>query len=159
VLQGLIVLAPPTHQRGVSMITTFADPFDALLSLQRELESRFASDWLEDTTTSRGPFPPINVFQQGDDILALMELPGIDKNELQIQAKANTIRISGKKRVEYANDVSVHRRERVSGDFDRTLSLPIQVDPGRIQAEYRDGLLALFLPRADSDKPRSIKIK
>jgi HSP20 family protein len=140
------------------MITAFADPFDALLSLQRELESRFASDWLEGTTTSRGPFPPINVFQQGDDILALMELPGIDKNELQIQAKANTIRISGKKRVDYSNE-SVHRRERVSGDFDRTLSLPIQVDPDRIRAEYCDGLLALFLPRADGDRPRSIKIK
>jgi HSP20 family protein len=139
------------------MITAFADPFDALLSLQRELESRFASDWLEGTTTSRGPFPPINVFQQGDDILALMELPGIDKNELQ--TKANTIRISGKKRVDYSNDVSVHRRERVSGDFDRTLSLPIQVDPDRIRAEYCDGLLALFLPRADGDRPRSIKIK
>jgi HSP20 family protein len=110
-------------------------------------------------TTSRGPFPPINVFQQGEDILALMELPGIDKNELQIQAKANTIRISGKKRVDYSNDVSVHRRERVSGEFDRTLSLPVQVDPDRIRAEYRDGLLALFLPRAESDKPRSIKLK
>jgi HSP20 family protein len=141
------------------MITTFADPFDALLSLQRELELRLASDWLEGTTTSRGPFPPINVFQQGEDILALMELPGIDKNELQIQAKANTIRISGKKRVDYSNDVSVHRRERVSGEFDRTLSLPVQVDPDRIRAEYRDGLLALFLPRAESDKPRSIKLK
>jgi HSP20 family protein len=61
--------------------------------------------------------------------------------------------------VDYSNDVSVHRRERVSGEFDRTLSLPIQVDPDRIKAEYRDGLLALFLPRAESDKPRSIKLK
>ena len=141
------------------MITTFADPFDALLSLQRELEARFASDWLSDMTASRGPFPPINLFQQGDDILALMELPGVDKNDLQIQAKGNTIRISGNKRVDYANEASMHRRERVSGEFDRTLSLPVQFDPDRIRAEYRDGLLALFLPRAESDKPHSIKIK
>jgi HSP20 family protein len=141
------------------MITAFADPFDALLSLQRELDARFASDWLSDMTTSRGPFPPINVFQQGDDVLALMELPGVDRDDLQIQAKANTIRISGKKRVEYANEASVHRRERVSGEFDRTLSLPVQFDPDRIRAEYRDGLLAVFLPRAESDKPHSIKIK
>ena len=53
----------------------------------------------------------------------------------------------------------MHRRERVSGEFDRTLSLPVQVDPDRIKAEYRDGLLAVFLPRAESDKPHSIKIK
>jgi HSP20 family protein len=138
---------------------TFADPFDALLSLQQALEARLASDWLHDLTTSRGPYPPINVFQQGDDILAIMELPGVDKNDLQIQAKANTIRISGKKTADYANGASVHRRERVSGEFDRTLSLPVEIDPDGIKAEYRDGLLALFLPRAGSDKPRSIKIK
>lgn len=141
------------------MITAFADPFDALLSLQRELDARFASDWLSEMTTSRGPFPPINVFQQGDDILALMELPGVDRDDLQIQAKGNTIRISGKKHVDYANEASVHRRERVSGEFDRTLSLPVQFDADRIRAEYRDGLLAVFLPRAESDKPHSIKIK
>jgi HSP20 family protein len=52
----------------------------------------------------------------------------------------------------------VHRRERVSGEFDRTLSLPVELDPNGIKAEYRDGLLALFLPRAESDKPRSIKV-
>jgi HSP20 family protein len=141
------------------MITGFADPFDALLSLQRELESSYASDWLQDTTTSRGPFPPINVFQKGDDILAIIELPGIDKNNLQIQAKENTIRISGKKAIEYPEGVSVHRRERVWGEFDRTLSIPVQLDPDGIKAEYRDGILALFLPRAESDKPRAITIK
>ena len=109
------------------MITTFADPLDALLSLQRELEARFASDWLHDLTASRGPFPPVNVFQQGDDILAIMELPGIDKDQLQIQAKANTIRVSGTKAVDYSDGASVHRRERVSGEFDRTFSLPVQI--------------------------------
>jgi HSP20 family protein len=141
------------------MITTFANPFDALLSLQRELEARLASDWLHDLTTSSGPFPPINVFQQGDDILAIIELPGVDKDDLQIQAKANTIRISGRKNVGYSDGASVHRRERVSGQFDRTLSLPVEINPNGIKAEYRDGLLGLFLPRAESDKPRSIKVK
>jgi HSP20 family protein len=144
---------------GADMITAFTDPFDALLSLQRALEARLASDWLRDATTSRGPFPPVNVFQQGEDILAIVELPGVDKDDLQIQAKENTIRISGKKSVNYQQGVSVHRRERVSGEFDRTLSIPVQVDPDGIKAEYRDGLLALFLPRAESDKPRTIKVK
>jgi len=141
------------------MITAFADPFDTLLNLQRALEASYASDWLQDLTTSRGPFPPMNVFQQGDDILVIIELPGMDKNNLQIQAKENTIRISGKKAVDYPGGVSVHRRERISGEFDRTLSIPVQLDPDRIKAEYRDGILALFLPRAESDKPRTITIK
>jgi HSP20 family protein len=157
---GLIVLRPDNDSSvGCSMISTFADPLDALLSLQRELEARFASDWLHNLTTSRGPFPPINVFQQGEDILAIMELPGIDKNDLEIQVKANTIRISGQKNVGYSDEASVHRRERVSGEFDRTLSLPVQFDPDRIKAEYRDGVLALYLPRAESDKPHTIKVR
>jgi HSP20 family protein len=140
------------------MITAFADPFDALFNLQRALEGRLASDWLQDQTTSQGPFPPINVFQQGDGILAVIELPGIEKDSLNVQAKENTIRIAGKKAITYPEGVSVHRRERMSGEFDRTLSLPVQLDPDRIKAEYRDGILALLLPRFERDKPRSIKI-
>jgi len=140
------------------MIATFADPFDALFNLQRALEGRLASDWLHDQTTSQGPFPPINVFQQANDILAIIELPDVDKDSLNVQAKENTIRIAGKKFITYPDDVSVHRRERMSGEFDRTLSLPVHLDPDRIKAEYRDGILALFLPRSEQDKPRSIKI-
>ena len=140
------------------MTTAFADPFEMLFNLQRELEARYASDWLQDQTASRGPFPPINVFQQGEDLLAIIELPGIDKDHLEIQAKENTIRISGKKAVAYPDDVSVHRRERVSGEFDRTLSLPLNLDADKIKAEYRDGILALFLPRAETEKPRTIRV-
>ena len=144
---------------GAAMITAFSDPFEALFNLQRALDAHLASDWLRDTTTSKGPYPPVNVFQQDDSFVAIVELPGVNKNELQIQAKENTIRIGGKKVIDYAQNASVHRRERVSGEFDRTLTLPIQIDPDGIKAEYRDGVLALFIPRAESDKPRTIKIK
>jgi HSP20 family protein len=140
------------------MMTAFADPYDALLSLQRELEARLSSEWLQDRTTSGGPFPPINLFQQGYDILVIVELPGIDKSDLEIQAKDNTIRISGKKSLQYPDRVSVHRRERMFGEFDRTLTVPVNLDPDRVKAEYRDGILALFLPRAETDKPRTVKI-
>src|SRR3954469_25175942 len=143
--------------RSQFMNTAYADPFDALFNLQRSLEARTGSEWLQNQTASQGPFPPINVFAQGDEILAIVELPGVDKNDLQIQAKENTIRISGKKIANYPVG-SVHRRERVSGEFDRTLSLPVQLDPDSIKAEFRDGVLALFLPRAEQEKPRTIKI-
>ena len=140
------------------MVTTFVDPFEVLFNLQRALEARLASDWLQNQTTSQGPFPPINVFQQGGDLLAIIELPGIDKSTLQIEAKENTIRIAGKKTVSYPDGVSVHRLERVAGAFDRTISLPVQLESDRIKAEYRDGILALFLPRSERDKPRTIAI-
>ena len=134
------------------------DPFDALFDFQRALDSRLESDWLQGATAGTGAFPPINVFQQGDNLVAILELPGVNKNELEIQAKDNTIRISGKKVIAYEGGVSLHRRERHSGMFDRTLTVPIQIDADRIKAEYRDGVLALFIPRAEGDKPRTIAI-
>ena len=136
----------------------FIDPFEALFSLQRALDARRESDWLQDQTASQGPFPPINVFQQGSDLLAIIELPGVEKSSLQIEAKDNTIRIAGKKVVSYPDGVSVHRRERVAGEFDRTLSLPVQLETDAIKAEFRDGILALFLPRSERDKPRTIAV-
>jgi HSP20 family protein len=52
----------------------------------------------------------------------------------------------------------VHQRERLTGAFDRTLTVPTQIDTNGIKAEYRGGILALFLPGAESDKPRTIRI-
>jgi HSP20 family protein len=140
------------------MTIPYSDPLDVLLGLQRALEARLESDWLRDATTSMGPFPPINVFQQGQDFVAIIELPGINKDHLQIQAKENAIRIAGKKSADYEENASVHRRERIAGEFDRTLTVPVQIAPDGIKAEYRDGILALFIPAAESAKPRSIKI-
>jgi HSP20 family protein len=133
-------------------------PLDALFDLQRALEARLDSNWLDGSTAGTGAFPPINVFQQGDNLLAVLEVPGVDKSDLQIQAKGNAIRISGKKAISYSEGVSVHRRERSAGRFDRTLTVPMQIDADAIKAEYRDGVLALLIPRAESDKPRTVPI-
>jgi HSP20 family protein len=133
-------------------------PLNALFDLQSALEAHLESDWLRSGTAGTGAFPPINVFQQGDNLVAILELAGVSKNDLDIQAKGNTIRVSGKKAVSYPQGNSLHRRERLSGTFDRTLTVPMQINPEGIKAEYRDGVLALFIPRADSDKPRAISI-
>jgi len=140
------------------MTPSFSDPFAAMLALQRALDSRLESDWMEGGTAGVGGSPPINIFQQGDDFVAIIELPGIDKNDLQIEAKETAIRISGKKTANYDENASMHRRERLFGAFDRTISLPLQIDADAIRAEYREGVLALFIPRAASEKPRTIRI-
>lgn len=133
-------------------------PLDALFDLQKALEARLDSDWLRGATGGAGAFPPINVFRQGDSLVAILEVPGVNKDDLEIQAKDNTIRIYGKKTIAYPEGVSLHRRERLTGSFDRTLTVPMQIDTDGIKAEYRDGVLALFIPRAESDKPRTIRI-
>jgi HSP20 family protein len=131
---------------------------DTLFDLQRALDASLESDWLRTGTAGAGAFPPINVFQQGDTLVAILEIAGVNKDDLDIQAKDNAIRISGRKDIAYPQGVSVHRRERLTGAFDRTLTVPMQIDTSGIRAEYRDGILALFLPRAESDKPRTIRI-
>jgi HSP20 family protein len=140
-------------------MNNFNDPFEALFAIQRALDSRRASDWMGTSTSGIGSFPPINIFQRGEDFVAIVEVPGVEKDSLEIEAKENTIRISGRKTIKYDEGASMHRRERVSGAFDRTLSVPIQIDPDAITAEFGDGVLSLFIPRAESDKPRTIKIK
>jgi HSP20 family protein len=136
------------------MMSSYNDPFDALFALQRALDARLASDWMGAGTAARGSYPPVNFFQQGDDFVLVVELPGV----ANIEAEENATRIAGKKEVKYQEDASVHRRERIRGVFDRTIAIPIQIDPDRIRAEYRDGVLALFIPRAELEKPRTIKI-
>lgn len=140
------------------MLTRPNDPFQTLLDLQRALQARRASGWLRDATTSGGAFPPINMFQKGDDFVAIIELAGIDKSELDIQAKDNTVRVAGKKTALHPEGVSTHRRERVEGSFDRTIQLPFHIDADDIKAEYRNGILALFIPRKEEDKPKKVAI-
>jgi hypothetical protein len=87
------------------------------------------------------------------------EVPGISKSDLDIQVKGRTVRLSGVKSVKYAEKASLHRRERLAGRFDRSVTLPIEIDPDGVTAECQDGILALSLPRAERDKPRSIKLR
>ena len=101
----------------------------------------------------------MNVFRKGDDFIIITEVPGIKKSDLQVQVKGNTIRLSGAKAVTYPDKAGVHRRERLSGRFDRALTLPVEINADAVKAECRDGILALYLPRAERDKPRSVQVQ
>jgi HSP20 family protein len=139
-------------------MAVFLDPFDALSSLQRALDTFRASEWLGASPSGGGAYPPLNVFRKGDDFLVIAELPGVQKSDLEIQVKSNTLRLAGNKAVAYSDKTSLHRRERLAGRFDRTVSLPVEINADGVKAEYRDGVLALLLPRAERDKPKSIPI-
>jgi HSP20 family protein len=140
------------------MAFVFTDPFETLLNFQQALDQLRASAWLEAGLSGQGAFPPLNVFRKEHDIVVIAEVPGVKKDDLSIEAKGNTIRIAGTKRIASADGTSVHRRERRSGRFDRTVTLPIEIDAESIKAECRDGILAVFLPRVERDKPRAIAI-
>jgi HSP20 family protein len=140
------------------MATVFADPFDALLQFQQALDSFRTSGWLSAGPSARGAYPPINIFRKGDDLVAIAEVPGIQKSNLEIQVVGRTIRIAGSKAVEYGEKAALHRRERLAGRFDRAFTVPVEIDADRVKAESRDGILALYLPRAVRDTPTTIAV-
>ena len=137
----------------------FSDPFDALFQIQQALDANRTSSWLGSSPSGSGAFPPLNVFRKGDDIVVITEVPGIPKSDLQIQVKGNTIRITGAKTVQYSDQVALHRRERLAGRFDRAITVPVEIDADQVKAECRDGILALYLPRAERDKPKAITVE
>jgi HSP20 family protein len=136
----------------------FPDPFSTLPGLQEALEAFRRSGWLQSSPSGGGSYPPLNIFRKGDDLVLIAEVPGIGRSDLDLQIKGNTVRLSGTKAVKYGENASLHRRERLAGRFDRSVTLPVEIDPDGVKAECHDGILALFLPRAERDKPRSIKI-
>ncbi len=132
--------------------------FDTLLSLQQALDSYRTSGWLDSRLSGGGAYPLINVFRKGDDFALIAEVPGVRKGDLDIQVKGSTVRIAGGKVVDYPKEAALHRRERLAGRFDRAISLPVEIDPERVQAECRDGVLAVLVTRAERDKPKTIKV-
>lgn len=140
------------------MFRRYSNPFDTLLSVQKALDAARRSDYFEYHTSNRGTYPFINLFQDGYDTILTAEIPGVKKEDINIEVKNNLIRISGKRTVGYPEKSSVHRMERQDIDFDRTLKLPARVDANQIHADYKNGVLKVVLPRVEADKPKMIKV-
>ena len=141
------------------MLIRTGNPLQGLANLQQSLANIAGTDtWFTDSTSNRSGFPPINIFQNGDDYVLVAEIPGIKKEDVDIQVHRNRVRIAGEKKSKYGDKVSVHRSERLFGAFDRTFTTPFQIDPDNVRAEYKDGILALSLSPAEADKPRSINV-
>jgi HSP20 family protein len=140
------------------MLTRLLDPFQSLVDLQRTLDALSGNDWFGAGTAGRGAYPLVNVFEQGGDYVVVVELPGVRKEEMDIEVRANELRLTGHRAPLFGENISVHRQERSSGRFDRTVTFPVDIDPDNIKAEYRDGMLAVFVPRSPAHKPRTISI-
>ncbi|HWR68442.1 MAG TPA: Hsp20/alpha crystallin family protein [Desulfomonilia bacterium] len=104
-------------------------------------------------------FPPLNIHSGDEDVIITSEIPGIDPADVELTVTGDTLSIKGtRKPHEVKEGETWHRRERGSGDFFRTVQLPFNVDAGKVQAEYVNGVLRIVLPRAEADKPRKISV-
>ena len=104
--------------------------------------------------------PPVDIFQTGEHELVLKaELPDMSREDIAINIENFVLTINGEKKV--ASDVKeeqYHHVERRYGTFSRSFSLPTTVDPSRVSAEYKNGVLTVRLPLREEAKPRSIKV-
>jgi HSP20 family protein len=105
-------------------------------------------------------WPRINLRGDADHIYVEALLPGIEPEKIDMNVLGNTLTLSGERPAAVAdrNGRTWHRRERGTGKFLRTIELPVEIDPDKVKAEYRNGLLRVTLPKAEVAKPKKISI-
>jgi HSP20 family protein len=146
----------------MSMI--WKDPSEALMPL-REAVNRLFEDsfiWPGRLEAFTGRTFPVDVYETKDQQGYVVEasLPGAKPEDISITAIGDTLTISyatkGEEKVEKPNYV---RRERYEGELRRTISLPTQIDPEKVQATYEHGVLKLVVPKVEAAKPKQISVK
>lgn len=127
--------------------------------LQREMNRLFDSTHLNRSGASVD-FPSINVWTKVDTGQVITaELPGINPEELDIKVIGETLTISGSRTIpEQGEENQYHRQERGYGNFVRSIQLQFPVESERIEATYEKGILKIWLPRAEQDRPRKILV-
>jgi len=107
-----------------------------------------------------GVFPLVNLSEDDDNLYLEAELPGVPADKLELSVKGDTLNLRGEVRsAEAAEDVNFHRRERESGSFRRTLTLPVKVDVDRIDAAFKNGVLTVTMPKAAEARAHQITVK
>lgn len=106
----------------------------------------------------RGTFPPINVGSTPERVDVYLFAAGLDAKSLDISIQQNLLTVSGSHKVPVNEEADYYRRERFDGDFRRVIALPDDVDPNRVDAKYRDGLLQITVQRRESVRPRQITV-
>ncbi len=126
----------------------------------RMLEDFFSADtrFLGEPVTSLMPL--MNIEETKDAYKISVELPGMEKDDIDIEIKDNVLTISGEKKEETRSEEGTfYRRERRFGKFSRSINLPNDINANSISAEYKNGVLMLVLPKTEEAKPKKITIK
>ena len=103
--------------------------------------------------------PRTNLYENGDQIEIKAEVPGLSKDELNIKIQGNYLELNGSRKSEIPESYKSHREERGAFTFTRSFTLPSEVDPEKTEASLKDGVLTLYLPKAETAKPKQITVK
>lgn len=137
--------------------------FSMMDDLQRRMSRLFdefdVAHWPASPRLTAGAWPPVNLYDTGDEIVFRAQVPGLSHKDIQITGHQDTLTIRGERQVDPPEGYSVHRQERGSVEFSRSFTLPCKVDMERTSAAVKDGLLTVRLAKAAEARPRQIEVK
>ncbi len=135
---------------------------DRWANLRDEVNSFFEAPYwgmpMSQAQLFNGWSPALDLYQNNDEIVAVVELPGMRKEDIELSLHDGILTISGERKEEVAKEDKTARTERFVGKFRRSISLPTRVDAGKVNATYKDGILTVTLPKAEEVKPKQIEV-
>lgn len=141
-------------------------PMREMLSIQDEMNRLFdrffvKNPWEEqESIDAVNWYPNMDISENNNEFIVSAELPGLKKEDIHITYTNGTLKIEGeRKKVKEEKDTNFHRVERVYGKFCRTFQLPSLIKNDKINADFKDGILRINLPKADEVKPKEIEVK
>ncbi len=147
------------------MTLTRWQPYRDLVNLHRQFNQMFDdrdfSGEREDHSISTAAwYPAADIYENKDEYVFKVELPGISKDDVDIEFEKGTLTIKGERKMDKeVKEENYHRFERAYGTFSRSFSLPRNVDDKKISANMKDGILELKVPKAEEAKAKTIPIK
>jgi len=142
------------------MLTRMTNDFAPLFRLQNEM-NRWMENFFEDAPAVRpygSRYPALNTWEDGDNAWVEAELPGLGLEDIEVLVSGGEVTINGERKLGEPQGATWHRRERSHGRFSRTLTLPWDVDADKVHATLRDGVLTVQLPKAETAKPKKVKV-
>jgi HSP20 family protein len=133
------------------------DIFSEMERLRREMNSLFSN---YGSASGASTYPLMNVYDDKDTILVTAELPGLTKEQVNITFSDGVLTVSGRQQpLIKIKGMTVVRKERSEGDFEKTLRVPTKIKQDAIKASFKNGILAVTMPKAEEVKPKTIAIE
>jgi len=130
----------------------------AMDEMRRRLESFFGDDASRTSTRLSGSWPRANLFDAGNALVAVLEVPGVGEDDIEIEAHQDALTITGTRKTEKPEGYRAHRNERRPGKFTRSFGLPCKVDLEKTKANLKNGLLTVTLEKAAEAQPKKISV-
>jgi len=114
---------------------------------------------LELRSVPRGAFPAINIYDQGDAVVLYTEMSGVRPQDIDLSVLNETVTLKAQRKADEDERDRTYRRERVAGEFARTVTLPDPVNPDSVKAQYANGVLTVRMEKAAQAKAKRIQIQ